>query len=493
MTRSVPLSRVVGRLRAEGLLATGDGYQGGEVVGVTADSRRVEPGWLFCALAGTGADGHDFVTGAARRRAAAVLVERRVKGVGVQQIRVTDGRLAAAFAAAEFFADPWQKMTVIGVTGTNGKTTTVSILRHLLAGEGAAVSLGTLGVVAADGEVLPGTEGLTTPGPVEVAWWLARFAADGVKSVAMEVSSHGLDQKRAAAIRFDAAVFTNLGRDHLDYHRTVEHYRNSKLGLLGLLKQGGVAVLNCDDPVWGQVNPPPPLRAVRFGISSGAEVRAQEVHLDARGSRWTLRTPDGQREVRAPFLGMHNVSNALAAVATARALGGKVGPVANRLRSAPQIPGRLERVESGPERAAVVIDFAHTAEALRQALETLRPLTRGRLLVVFGAGGDRDPGKRPELGRVAAGLADFTVVTSDNPRSESPEHIAGQIEKGMGDAPRVRVLDRSEAIRYALAVTGPGDTVLLAGKGHERYQLWNGERRPLDEREVVRRVLEESG
>jgi UDP-N-acetylmuramoyl-L-alanyl-D-glutamate--2,6-diaminopimelate ligase len=488
--RRVTLGSVAGRLAREGLLRGDPPRTDPELRGVAVDSRRVEPGFLFCAVAGTSGDGHRFLADVAARGAAAALVERADPAVPLPQVEVRSGRLAAAYAAAAFHSDPWDELTLVGVTGTNGKTTTAAILRHLLACRGPAASIGTLGAVGPDGTTIPGTEGLTTPGPVETAQWLRRLADDGVRGVAMEVSSHALEQGRAAAARFDGALFTNLTRDHLDYHGTMEAYRAAKLRLLELLKPDGVAALNADDPAWEGVRAPRG-RTVRFGLGAAAEVRAEEVDAFPGGTRFTLRTPSGSVPVRLPLMGGYNVSNALGAAAVFHGLGWPAEEVAAGLESLPQVPGRLERVPTPGVAGTVLIDYAHTPDALEVALGALRPLTPGRLIVVFGAGGDRDRGKRPEMGRIAARLADLAIVTSDNPRTEDPERIADDVERGMGHAPRLRVLDRREAIRRALDEAGEGDVVLLAGKGHETYQIWGTEVRPFDERTVIRELLAE--
>ena len=496
--RTTPLARIAGRLEREGLLrrvpsAVSEDLARIEVTDVTSDSRQAGPGALFCAVVGTTGDGHRFLPAVAAAGAAAATVEARSEDARLPQVEVTDGRLAASYAAAEHFGDPWGEMAMVGITGTNGKTTSAAILRHLLGLRGPAASIGTLGAVGADGKVIPGTEGLTTPGPVELARWLRRMADDGVRAVAMEVSSHALHQGRAAAARFDAALFTNLTRDHLDYHRTMEEYRDAKLRLVELLKPGCAAVLNADDPAWDGVVAPADRRVVRFGIEREADVRAEEVRVGPGGMEWRLATPDGTAPVALPIFGTYNVANALGAAAVLWSLGWSTDEIARGLGTLPQVPGRLERVAGPPECATTLIDYAHTPDALERALKAVRPLVRGRLVVVFGAGGDRDRGKRPEMGRVAAEHADFSVVTSDNPRTEDPERIADDIEGGMGSAPRRRVLDRRQAIRYALRdAAGQDDLVLLAGKGHETYQIWGTETRSFDERVVVREILSEN-
>jgi UDP-N-acetylmuramoyl-L-alanyl-D-glutamate--2,6-diaminopimelate ligase len=489
------LQRIIDRLDRERLLAEPPphGAVGGvRVESVTTDSRAVKPGGLFCAVPGTVSDGHDYLAAAAAAGAVAAVVERVDATVAIPQVRVRCGRLAAAYTAAELYGDPWTGLTLVGITGTNGKTTSAAILRHLLSRRGPAASVGTLGVIGADGRVVPGSDGLTTPGPIELAAWLYGLAQEGMQSVAMEVSSHALHQGRAAAVRFDAALFTNLSRDHLDYHGTFEEYRAAKLRLLELLEPDGVAAFNVDDPAWRNVDQRHG-RQIRFGIEHAAEVGARSIRLGAGGMLFELVTPDAAAEVVLPLFGEYNVANALGVAAVLWGLGWHPEEIAYGLAELPQVSGRLELVPTPGDVATLLIDYAHTPDALGGALAALRPLAKGRVIVVFGAGGDRDVGKRPEMGRVAAAGADLTIVTSDNPRTEDPERIADQIESGMGRAPRLRILDRREAIRHALEVAAPEDLILLAGKGHETYQIWGSERRHFDEREVVREILDERG
>jgi UDP-N-acetylmuramoyl-L-alanyl-D-glutamate--2,6-diaminopimelate ligase len=484
------LGRIEARLAREGLLA-GDARLGVEesnrpVAGASADSRAIGVGDLFCAIAGTSGDGHRFLADVARRGAVAATVEHADPEAPLPQIHVTSGRLAAAYAAAELYGDPWNELTLVGVTGTNGKTTTAAILRYLLGLRAPAAYIGTLGALDARGDVVPGTEGLTTPGPVEAARWLRGFVDDGAAAVAMEVSSHALHQDRMAAARFDAALFTNLTQDHLDYHGTMAEYRAAKLRLIDLLKPGGAAIVNADDPAWDGVRAE---RLLRFGIERPADFRAEGVAVGPGGMEWTLATPDGSAPVRLPLFGTYNVSNALAAAATLWSVGWKAEEIAAGLATLPQVPGRLERISGPPESATVLADYAHTPDALERALAAVRPLVRGRLIVVFGAGGDRDADKRPKMGRAAAEGADLAIVTSDNPRTEDPEAILDDIERGMGSAPRRRFVDRREAIGFALEEARGDDLVVLAGKGHETYQIVGHDRRPFDERVVVRELL----
>lgn len=493
---NTPLRRIVDRLRRRQLLRGAEFSVADDlmITDITTDSREVAGGVLFCAIRGTTGDGHAFLRKAMEAGAAAALVERADLDLALPQIEVVDGRRAAAYAAAEHFNHPWRELTTVGITGTNGKTTSAAILRHLLSAAGPTASIGTLGAVDATGAVIPGSEGLTTPGPVEVARWMRYLRQRGVAAVAMETSSHALHQHRVAAVRFDAALFTNFSRDHLDYHVTEQDYLQAKLLLAELLKPTGAVVINADDPAWRSLTPPDGPRKVTFGIDSpDADVRAESMRFGSEGVEFTLRLPDDQADVTLPLYGTYNVTNAVGCAAVLWSLGSTAREIAGGLATLPQVPGRLERVPLPAGYATVLIDYAHTPDALARALEAVRPLVRGELVVVFGAGGDRDRGKRPEMGRVAAAGADRVIVTSDNPRTENPETIADEIEAGMGEAPRQRIVDRREAIRFALESSRPEDVVLLAGKGHETYQIRGTEKLPFDERVVIREILEEIG
>jgi UDP-N-acetylmuramoyl-L-alanyl-D-glutamate--2,6-diaminopimelate ligase len=371
------------------------------------------------------------------------------------------------------------------VTGTNGKTTTTLILRHVLLELGPAATVGTLGLVEPDGSVRPGTEGLTTPGPVQLATWLRSLVDGGVRSLTMEASSHALAQRRLDALRVDVAVFTNLTQDHLDYHKDLDDYFSAKARLVDLLSEAGTVVLNAGDPAWRRL--PAHRRRVTFGVEMEADVVADELELGARGSRFRIRYRGESALVELPLPGRFNVENALGAAAAALVAGIPLRVVAERLRTAPQVPGRLEVVV--PEPYTVLIDFAHTPAALAGVLDAIRPLVRGQLVVLFGAGGDRDRAKRRPMAESVAARADYVVLTSDNPRTEDPETILDDLEPGLAGVAYERVADRREAIRRALARAHPGDVVLLAGKGHETYQIIGTEKRPFDERIVVREVL----
>jgi UDP-N-acetylmuramoyl-L-alanyl-D-glutamate--2,6-diaminopimelate ligase len=475
------LSSVIARLRAEHLLVSAPAAAL-RVTGIADDSRRVAPGDLFCAWVGTSVDSHAFVAAAARAGAVAALVEHPVPEADIPQVVVRDGRRAAAAAAMAVLGDPAARLRLVGVTGTNGKSTTVWMLRHLLSARYTTASIGTLGVRLADGSLLPGSENLTTPGPVDLARMLRGLVDAGVEAVAMEVSSHALDQGRVSALRFDAGVFTNLTRDHLDYHGTLDAYLTAKLGLIDLLKPGAVAVANADDPAWRDVPARAP-RSLTFGRTPGADVAATRVAMSAQGARFRLVAFEGAADARMPLVGDFNVDNALAAAAAALALGLSLEEIVARLATMPQVPGRLEKVTDEP--CPVFADYAHTPDALQRALAALRPLAHGRLIVVFGAGGDRDRGKRPLMAAAAETGADVVVVTSDNPRTEAPDAIVDEIVAGFRGRDWIRITDRREAIGRALSLARPGDVLLLAGKGHETYQVVGTEKRHLDEREVV--------
>jgi UDP-N-acetylmuramoyl-L-alanyl-D-glutamate--2,6-diaminopimelate ligase len=374
-------------------------------------------------------------------------------------------------------------MPLVGVTGTNGKTTTVGILRHLLdEARARSASIGTLGVlIGSEGNPHPGGSGLTTPGPIELQKLFRELRDAGVTRVAMEVSSHALHQHRVDGLEFDVAVFTNLTRDHLDYHGSMKEYFASKARLLDYLRPHGAAVVNLDDQAWNAL--PGQRRRVTFSERvTTAEVHASDVRFSPRGSRWTLALGGERFEINLPLIGDFNIPNALGAAAAAWALGVSGDRIAKGLSSAPQVPGRLELISDAP---AVLRDYAHTPDALERALAAVRPFTRGRLICVFGCGGDRDRGTRPEMGAIAAREADVAIVTSDNPRTEDPEKIIDDIEAGMGRVAHERIEDRRAAIARAMEIWAEGDVVLLAGKGHEDYQVRGTTKYPFDERVIV--------
>ena len=460
-----------------------------ELTGITDDSRQVGQGSLFVAVRGTARDGHDYLSAIADRAGAAIVED--ASRTSLPAFVVSDARRAAPIAAAAAYGEPGAKLKLVAVTGTNGKTTTVGMLRHLLDARdgGRCASIGTLGVlVGSEGTPQPGGGGLTTPGPVELQRVLRALVDAGVTTVAMEVSSHSLDQRRVDGLVFDAAVFTNLTRDHLDYHGTMEAYVAAKARLIDYLTAAGTAVINADDDAWQVLARAP--RQVRFSLAGNeADVRAADVRYTPRGSAWSLRAGGATSQVTLPLVGDFNVANALGAAAAAWALGLPNGEIAQRLSTLPQVPGRLERIH---ERPTVLRDYAHTPDALERALLAVRPFANRRLIAVFGCGGDRDRGKRPQMGAIAERLADLAIVTSDNPRTEDPERIIDDIEAGMRAGNHERITDRHDAIARALTIAAPDDVVVLAGKGHETYQIRGTIAYPFDEREIVRELAPDS-
>lgn len=455
-----------------------------EISGIAVDSRQVQAGGLFVAVRGSVTDGHDFIPRALAAGATALVVERGGDGK-VPEVIVRDGRLAAQLLAEVWYRWPARECRVLAVTGTNGKTTTTALVRHLLNAHADAGSIGTLGAFdGADRPVASSAGSLTTPGPLDLQATLRAMVDAGVRCVTMEASSHALDQHRLDALTFAGGVFTNLTRDHLDYHGSMAAYREAKLRLADLVADDGILAVNIDDPAWQ------PLladrRTISWGTIPGAAVTARSVVSSPAGSRFVLGGRFGECDVELPLPGDFNVANALGAATLALGLGVPLATVADRLARAPQVPGRMELLTETP--CHVLRDYAHTPDALERALRTLRPITRGRLVVVFGCGGDRDKGKRPMMGALAAALADRAIVTSDNPRTEDPDLIIDDVVAGMPEGSYERESDRRAAIARALAGATPGDTVLLAGKGHETYQVIGHEYLPFDERDVVREV-----
>ncbi len=456
-----------------------------DITGLTADARRLERGMLFCAVRGAVQDGHTFVADAAARGAAAALVEAR-QPVPIPQILVRNGRRAAAIAAEAWYRQPAARLQMIGVTGTNGKTTSVILSRHVLSALWPMGAIGTLGCIDPAGNAVESEAGnLTTPGPIDLQATLAALVDRGAAGVAMEVSSHSLDQGRVEGLVFRAAIFTNLTRDHLAYHETFDAYFAAKAKLVGYLADAGLAVINADDAAWARL-PRTPRRITFSATSPTADVTAHDVRVDGKGAHFTLVTAQGSHAVALPLLGRFNIANALGVAACAVGLDVPPRVVAECLSTAPQVPGRMERIAVDP--CVVLRDYAHTPDALERALETIREVTssKGRVIVVFGAGGDRDRGKRAPMGEIAVRLADIAIATSDNPRTEDPERILDEVEAGMTGRQHYRVADRRAAIGQALELARAGDTILLAGKGHETYQVVGTTKEPFDEREVVR-------
>jgi UDP-N-acetylmuramoyl-L-alanyl-D-glutamate--2,6-diaminopimelate ligase len=483
------LASVAGRNRI-----VGDGDV--EVVDLAYDSRKVGPGTLFFCVPGEKVDGHELGPAAVEAGAVGLVVERELPDLDVAQIVVSDTRAAMAPLAARFYGDPTRELKVVGITGTNGKTTTAFLLREIL--EAAGMRCGLLGTVK---QVVGGVEGeveRTTPEAIDLQETFRRMLDGGDRACAMEVSSHALVLHRADSIRFDVALFTNLTQDHLDFHADMEDYFRSKRRLFEM--EPGTAIVNVDDPYGRRLAGE--FECVTFSAAGAeADLMAGEVCLGARGSELTVVQgspgkavdfwPVG-KEVRAAtrLPGHFNVANALGAFAAAVALGVEPDLATLGLAGAAPPPGRFEPIDEG-QPFSVLVDYAHTPDSLENVLRAARRLGEGRVISVFGAGGDRDRGKRPQMGRAGAELSDLAIVTSDNPRSEDPEAIVAEILAGIDDREAVEAeVDRRAAIALALSRAEPGDTVVIAGKGHEQGQEFeNGRRLPFDDRDVAREEL----
>lgn len=469
---------------------------GADTVDVTSlcyDSRRATAGSLFFALPGEHTSGAEFAADAIARGASAVVSAAQIRDCSVPVALVPDARSAMAEIARVFYNDPASTLRCVGVTGTNGKTTTAFLVKHLL--DSARMRCGLLGTIryVVGNEPLPAAR--TTPESADVQELLARMLAAGDRAVAMEVSSHALVQNRVSGIEWDVAIFTNLTQDHLDYHKTMEAYFAAKASLFqSMFEQKGKrgkSIVNFDDRYGTRLIEMLPREAkpITYGLGVGAEFRAVDPRSDVHGTQYKLEAKGRQYLVRLPLIGRFNVYNSLAALAAASALGLELRAAVQALANAPQVPGRLERVPAR-RNFGVYVDYAHTDDALTNVLGTLRELGPHRLIVVFGCGGDRDRAKRPLMARAAEQLADYAILTSDNPRSEEPKSILADMKAGLRGSAHEIVVDRREAIYRAIALAEAGDIVLIAGKGHENYQEVNGKRTPFDDVSVARNAID---
>ena len=475
-----------------------------EVADLAYDSRRVEPGTLFFCVPGEKADGHEFAPAAVERGAVGLVVERQLPGLEVAQVVVGDARAAMAPLAARFRGDPTAELRVAGITGTNGKTTTAFLLRELL--EAAAIQSGLLGTVKQVVGAVEEEVERTTPEAIDLQATFRRMLEGGDRACAMEVSSHALALHRVDAVHFELALFTNLTQDHLDFHGDMEDYFLSKRKLFADLAPE-VRIVNLDDPYGRRIAEE--FECLTFSAEGAdADFSARDVSFDASGATFAVVTPTGRKakpgtalrpvgggfEVRTAMPGHFNVANALGAFAAAIALEVSPREAAAGLAKARRVPGRFEPIAEG-QGFAVLVDYAHTPDSLENVLRAARRLTSGRVISVFGAGGDRDRDKRPKMGRAGAAGSDLAIVTSDNPRSEDPEAIVAEILAGIEDRGGVEAeTDRRAAIALAFERAEPGDTVVIAGKGHEQGQEFEGGRRvPFDDREVAREELRRLG
>jgi UDP-N-acetylmuramoyl-L-alanyl-D-glutamate--2,6-diaminopimelate ligase len=470
-----------------------DAAQG--ITSLAYDSRRVEPGSLFFAIQGEETDGHDFIPQALQCGAVAIVSERAATAeLATRWIRVPKIRRALSEAARVFYGSPDSRLQLVGITGTNGKTTTAFLLASVFCA--ARIPAGLFGTIEyrLGGRTLGALN--TTPESLDLLSYFAELVAAGGKAAVMEASSHALAQERLWGFCFSAAVFTNLTRDHLDYHKDFEHYFEAKRRLFEGLgtPPPDLAVINADDPWAARLLDIPNPRRITYGFNSAAQVKVKQFSQTPAGLHATLATPEGALEIDSPLVGRANLANILAATATALGLGIAPEKVQEGIANLAAVPGRFERIDEG-QPFLVVVDYAHTDDALRNVLKTARELTRERLLVVFGCGGDRDRTKRPLMGEAAGSLGDFVVLTSDNPRTEDPIMIMNDALVGLQKTgkPYVTEVDREVAIRKALGEAREGDAVVLAGKGHETYQILKDRTVPFDDREVARRLLRELG
>jgi UDP-N-acetylmuramoyl-L-alanyl-D-glutamate--2,6-diaminopimelate ligase len=474
-----------------------------DVTGVSADSRTVKPGDLFVAIPGAKADGVQFAHEAVQRGAVAVLAEKTIGGLTVPLFVTPSARKALALVAGNFYGNPARELVLLGVTGTNGKTTTAWLVESIcLAGMNNVGMLGTIGI-RFGGQTRPTTH--TTPDALTLHSTLREMVDSGVDTAVMEVSSHGVVQDRLHGLTFRAAGFTNLSRDHLDYHKDMEAYFQAKRRLFTEnLSSGGLAVVNAEDTYTTRIyNEMRQLKrqSWKFSRVGNGELSAANVEFSPSGIKGTLKTPAGDIPIKSSLIGAHNLDNILCAAGVALAAGASRKDVQEGIERVVRVPGRMERVENGGVMA--LIDYAHTDDALAKAVESARSVTKGKLIVVFGCGGERDTGKRPLMGEVAA-QADIPIVTSDNPRGENPEDIIQDIVPGLekgelrrmspakartGERGYLVEADRKAAIALAISLASPGDTILIAGKGHETYQEQNGERKHFDDVEEARKVL----
>ena len=455
-----------------------------KVSSLAYDSRQIQPGGLFFCVRGEKVDGHELAPRAVEEGAAALVVERELTELAIPQVVVGDSRAAMAPLAARFWGDPTAKLRVVGVTGTNGKTTTAFLVKEIL--EAASYPCGLLGTVK---QVVGGVQKevvRTTPEAIELQATFRQMLEGGDQACAMEVSSHAMTLHRADAIHFEVAIFTNLTQDHLDFHGTMEEYFLAKRKLFEAGPKA--AIVNVDDP-YGQ-RLAEEFECITFSAEGAeADYSARNVEFDAAGASFSI----AEMRLRTGLPGHFNVANALGAFAAAEAMGVGSEIAAAGLARAARVPGRFEPIDEG-QGFSVLVDYAHTPDSLENVLRAARRLTRGRLISVFGAGGDRDRDKRPKMGRAGAELSDLTVITSDNPRSEDPEAIVAEVAAGAegaaGAAELEVVVDRREAIALALGRAEPGDTVVIAGKGHEQGQEFEeGRKIPFDDREVAREEL----
>ncbi len=468
-----------------------------EIVGISTYSKQVKEGFAFVAVPGTRFNGCDFIGEAISRGARAIIHStsypqiHELRRKGVLFIKVRDVYRALAQVAANFYGHPSSKIKIVGITGTNGKTTTAYLIESMVKAAGFKVGVISTVNYRFGQRVIPATN--TTPGPIQLQELLHNMRADGVDYTVMEVSSHGLKQRRVEGIDFAAGIFTNITIDHLDYHKTFENYFNAKSILFRNLSPHSWAIINMDDPHGKELLSRTDANSITYGIDATADVEAHNILNEVNGSRFFVSTPHGKIELKTALIGRHNVYNILAAVSFGISQNLDLRLIKQGLEALDYIPGRLELIDAG-QPFKVFVDYAHTDDALRKIISSIRPICGGKIIIVFGCGGDRCRDKRPLMGKVAAELTDYVILTTDNPRSEEPEAIIKEIEVGFpgGFANYQVILDRYAAINEAIRRAKEDDAVIIAGKGHEAYQVFKNTSVPFDDRFIVKEILLEN-
>lgn len=464
-----------------------------DIENISHNSKQLKDPGLFFAIEGKNCNGYDFIDEAIEHGAISVVAEKDfVTYKSITKVIVENIRKACALIAANFYSHPSERIEITGITGTNGKTTILYLIAAIIRYSGRDCGMiGTINYQIRD-RLIPAVN--TTPSPISLQMFLREMEISGVTNCVMEVSSHALDQNRVDAIEFDKAIFTNLTSEHLDYHKNMKEYFSVKSKLFSMLKGGAIAIINCDDNYGSLLIQEHKSRVLTYGINNKSDIRAFDIDISCKGSSFKVGTPKGVLDIETGLIGLYNIYNILAAVSFACSAGLKPSDIQEAIRNFKGAPGRLQQVEACGKEFSVFIDYAHTDDALLNVLSTLKKITKGKIIVVFGCGGDRDRKKRPGMAKVAAKFADYVVITSDNPRNEDPERIIDDITEGLPKGfKNYRIcIGRKEAIEYAISIAKSNDTILIAGKGHESYQIFKNTTIPFDDKKVAEEILQQN-
>jgi UDP-N-acetylmuramoyl-L-alanyl-D-glutamate--2,6-diaminopimelate ligase len=465
-----------------------------DIENISYNSKQLKHSGLFFAIEGKNCNGYDFIDEAIERGAVSIAAEKDfVTYKSITKVIVEDIRKACALIAANFYSHPSQRVETAGITGTNGKTTTLYLIAAIMRYSGCNCGMiGTINYRIGE-RLIPAVN--TTPSPIMLQMFLREMEMSGITNCVMEVSSHALDQNRVDAIEFNKAIFTNLTSEHLDYHKDMKEYFNAKSKLFSMLKQGAVAIINSDDNYGRLLIREHKNRVLTYGINNKSDVKAFDIDISCKGASFKVETPKQVFDIKTDLIGVYNIYNILAAISFAYSTGLKPSDIQEAIRGFKGVPGRLQRVEAcGNKGFSVFIDYAHTDDALLNVLSALKEIAKGVIIVVFGCGGDRDRKKRPGMAKVAAEFADYVVITSDNPRSEDPERIIDDVAQGLPkDFKNYRIcIDRKKAIEYAISMVKSNDMILIAGKGHESYQVFKDTTIPFDDKKVAEEILEQN-